>query len=194
MATGCGEAEKLEVEPPVTLVLGSAGGSGVVSAMLDEIFRYTSSTTPSGGRDRDGFSTSTAADHAVAIASNQSRRIARVTFSAVLVQGAKAVDLLSTTPGDSNGVAIKFDKASRQTALRGATWVDLQSTLDFERIVGLLLGRRTGMLEALNRYVYRLLGWVHWMNRDCGLWQRRQRHSERLQRLGDVGQRHGGCC
>lgn len=158
VCTGCGEVAPLEVEPPVTLALGSAGGSGVVSAMLDEIFKYTASTTyPSGTADI--FPTANGSEYVAAGGASavQSSRLSRVTFSAVLVSGHSAVDLLNTnsptagqrgSPGE--GVRIVLDQKTRRANLRGATWVDLQSTMDFERIVGLLLGRRTGLLEALH--------------------------------------------
>eukprot|EP00981_Chlorochromonas_danica_P008217 scaffold2066_cov229-Ochromonas_danica.AAC.1 len=148
ICTGCGESSPTEVEPSVTLSLGSAGGSGIVSAILDEVFKFMSSSNHPG----DSFST---ASHLAFAAPGvaQMRRLNRVAFSAVLISRGRAADLLNTSSSTSNGerVHIDFDPTTRHASLRGATWVDLTSTMDFERIVGLLLGRRAGWLEAIQR-------------------------------------------
>lgn len=148
ICTGCGESSPAEVEPSVTLSLGSAGGSGIVSAILDEVFKFMSSSNNPG----NSF---TSASHLAFAAPGvaQMRRLNRVAFSAVLISRGRAADLLNTNSSTSNGerVRIDFDPTTRHASLRGATWVDLTSTMDFERIVGLLLGRRAGWLEAIQR-------------------------------------------
>jgi hypothetical protein len=147
IATGCGESNAQDVEPPVMLALGSAGGTGIVSALLEEIFRFTSSR-PVYGSERQ-LSSASLGDFAATNLAAQ-RRLSRVCLSAVLVCRHRVLDLLNSASSSESTPSIAVDSKQR-AVLKSATWVDLQSAMDFERIVGLLLGRRTGLLEAMQQ-------------------------------------------
>lgn len=97
----------------------------------------------------------------------QENRLSSVSLSAVLIQGNHIVDLLSNQPSpppsihtnkkrnhhqqQPTGPRIHRHRAgsSGEVTLSGVTLLELANVMDFERIVGLLLGRRTGIQEAM---------------------------------------------
>lgn len=106
------------IESSVTTALGTAGGTGVVAAIIEEIFAVAPSS---------------------------------ISFSAVLVSGHTIVDLLSPVSGGGAGSGISKNPhilIKPTPTLRHTTQISLSSRWDYERIVGLLLGRRGGLLET----------------------------------------------
>jgi hypothetical protein len=197
LCAGCGEGLMGELEPPVTLAVGTGGGTGVASQMLHEIFHYLSATTtyhpssnastysgstagssdlisgtmsPSPANRGHSSSSSMYANHTsssfAAIKTNISSRTSRVTMSAVLVSGRHVVDLL-TNPNTSNSNGngkdgnakrpmIRKLANSSHVALANTTLIELSSQMDYERIIGLLLGRRSGIAHSL-RTLYSMM-------------------------------------
>jgi hypothetical protein len=92
----------------------------------------------------------------------QEHQANHVTMSIVLVKGHQVFDLLSqsflnqSTEDYLAGYSANDPNRPRITRKNGrmvlanVTLVDLMNILDYERIVGLLLGRRAGIFEALN--------------------------------------------
>ncbi len=177
LCTGCGETKPGELEPPVTLALGSGGGTGVTSCILEELFRFLSpsGTAPNGSvyplsmlDESTGGRTLKTAQHTsfVACRMNTQSMTSRVTLSAVLTKGFQMFDLLNqsvlqqiqdtSVGGNLNSIVHPSivqrggnGQGDGPMALMNATMIDLKNPYDFERIVGLLLGRRVGIFEAL---------------------------------------------
>jgi hypothetical protein len=171
LSTACGtDLQTIDLEPPVALALGSGGGSGLCSAVLQEIFSFLSSQSSSSSAS--GFSSPTSPSPSVDYAitgrknttiktSNHSSymrsRIAkehnanRVTMSMVLVKGKYVFDLLNPSPSSSSSETNRphIIRKHNRMNLMNITFIDLLNLLDFERIVGLLLGRRAGIFETL---------------------------------------------
>jgi hypothetical protein len=168
LSTACGtDLQTIDLEPPVALALGSGGGSGLCSAVLQEIFSFLSSQSTSSA---SGFASPTSPSPSVDYAitgrknttiktSNHSSymrsRIAkehnanRVTMSMVLVKGKYVFDLLNPSPSSSEMNRPHIIRKHNRMNLMNITFIDLLNLLDFERIVGLLLGRRAGIFETL---------------------------------------------
>jgi hypothetical protein len=171
LSTACGtDLQTIDLEPPVALALGSGGGSGLCSAVLQEIFSFLSSQSSSSA---SGFSSpaspSPSVDYAITGRKNTTiktsnhssymrSRIAkehnanRVTMSMVLVKGKYVFDLLNPSPSSSSSSETNRPHIIRKhnrMNLMNITFIDLLNLLDFERIVGLLLGRRAGIFETL---------------------------------------------
>ncbi len=182
LCTGCGEGLIGELEPPVTLAVGTGGGTGVASQLLHEVFNYLSATTTYGSRSSDvgppnpfdlvsgtlspspanrmsSYVTHTSSSFA-AIKTNISSRSSRVTMSAVLVSGRHVVDLLTNpnaaTSSKDKRPMIRRTANSNTATLTNATLIELSSQMDYERIIGLLLGRRSGIAHSL-RTLYTMI-------------------------------------
>jgi len=181
LCTGCGDIKGGELEPPVTVVLGSGGGTGVTSVILEEIFSFLHpKTNQLNESNRNNTSSSYAPNHYllhenkartlktghanqqnafVACRVNAQTLASRVTMSVILTKGNQLFDLcnqsvLHQMRGDSSIssgpiIASRTGSPDGPIALLNATLIDLRNAYDFERIVGLLLGRRVGIFEAL---------------------------------------------
>lgn len=176
LCTSCGEYSNIDLEPPVTLALGSGGGSGIGSAILQEVFRfigadgnrpanapiasiaaspYLGNNTLSSSSGK--YKSSTAGSY-VTTRLVQDHQANRVTMSVVLTNGQFLFDLLhptaATNANDPFAASIAPQILRKSTSphrviLSNVTQIDLLNIYDFERIIGLLLGRRAGIFETL---------------------------------------------
>jgi hypothetical protein len=153
----------------MSLILGDSGGQGLISSTLDEIFKYktkhlgsnpnplpppphrfyTGSTgTPTRRRNQEitHFSSPLSNDY--------------VLFSAVIICEQQVIDLLSSSSSSSHKApsssshlhhSSKSTKISQQSNgtyhISHVTKLQLRSVADFERIAGVLLGRRAALRE-----------------------------------------------
>lgn len=148
----------------MSLILGDSGGQGLISSALDEIFKckskylgstnppnqpphklYTGSVTPiRSGRAGSKAKTDTGGGYL----SND-----YVLFSAVMICERQVMDLLgpSSSSSHSKSSATKTRISQRSDgsyAIQHATKLQLRSVSDFERIAGVLLGRRAALREV----------------------------------------------
>lgn len=145
------------LEPPISVILGDSGGQGLISSTLDEIFKhkskyggsnpnpppphrfYSGSTTPI---KRSLDRSNSPACHPL---SND-----YVLFSAVIICDRQVYDLLgsSSSHQKSSSKVIKISQKSDGTStINNVTKLQLRSVADFERIAGVLLGRRAALKE-----------------------------------------------
>lgn len=113
------------LDPPLALILGSKGGSGVASMVINELFN-TVSASPS----------------------SVSSTTLTVTMSAVIFADGKIVDLLGSCSGNNNNTNTDMQPKVQkyrngQYYLANASQVMLTSSNDYDRIVGVILGRRS---------------------------------------------------
>ena len=162
LCTSCGDVGDIgatgQLEAPVMLTLGAGGGSGIASSVLAEIFHYLNQY------NAHVFSKPSYMSSSSPYAANKPTRTCKVTMSAVVVNGQHIVDLLnanaSTTFSEKPPVIRRYGNSANSNfvALSGASLIELSSAMDYERIIGLLLGRRAGIshsLYALRRMVER---------------------------------------
>jgi hypothetical protein len=163
LCLGCGDvpsAGESAVEPPVSTLLGGGGGTGLISSVIDEIFRFTRPLTASMQDSGKAFSGSfpTAAQSpfvASKVAFEQLK--SKVTLSAIILSDRGDVfDLLSTTGAvqlssadGSAGASLKRRKSDGRVVLCSASRLQLQNASDFDRVMGLLLGKRTALQGVL---------------------------------------------
>jgi hypothetical protein len=75
-----------------------------------------------------------------------------VSLTAVLINGSTIVDMLSNASQHSRAHQPQpriQRRSGGEVVLSGVTTLDLSNVMDFERIIGLLLGRRTGINETI---------------------------------------------
>jgi hypothetical protein len=168
MCTSCAEvntANEMDLEPPVALALGTGGGTGLCSAILNEIFNFLHKSkkgwipkTPNSSTSSTSFSSSkrggggnTYAPSYVSTQVVQEHEENRITMSMALIKGKIIMDLLNPSSATLSNQARKPRIVAKngRMHLANVTQVDLLNVLDFERIIGLLLGRRVGLYEAL---------------------------------------------
>jgi hypothetical protein len=168
MCTSCAEvntANEMDLEPPVALALGTGGGTGLCSAILNEIFNFLHKSkkgwipkTPNSSTSSISFSSSkrggggnTYAPSYVSTQVVQEHEENRITMSMALIKGKIIMDLLNPSSATLSNQAKKPRIVAKngRMHLANVTQVDLLNVLDFERIIGLLLGRRVGLYEAL---------------------------------------------
>lgn len=167
LCTGCGEMPRDELEPPVMLALGSGGGTGIASLILTTVFKHIHSLKAATSSSANDSRNTTPVNASLSMSQSfkssdqqgflnsklyQESGRSRVSMSAVLISGNNLMDLLhpsftTSTPSESRPKIIR--RQSGEIQLTNATMIDLQTVMDFERIVGLLLGRRAGISEAL---------------------------------------------
>lgn len=150
LCTSCGDVGDLndggQLEAPVMLTLGAGGGSGIASSVLSEIFNYLSQYNAQVVSKPSYMSSNSP------YAGTKPTRVCKVTMSAVVVSGQYIVDLLNTNTSNTKPPVIKrygTSASSSFVALSGATLIELSSPMDYERIIGLLLGRRAGISHSL---------------------------------------------
>ena len=154
---GCGDAlpaSGTSVEPPIGVLLGGGGGTGLISSVVDEIFRFTKPLTTS-LQEKKGLypgSFPTASPSAFVASKLAFEQVkTRVTLSAIiLTERGDVFDLLG---GAADGAAsLKRRKSDGRVMLCNASRLQLQASADFDRVMGLLLGKRTalhGVLQSL---------------------------------------------
>lgn len=162
LSLACGDAnahDQSRVEPPVSLLMGSGGGTGLISSAIDEIFRFVKPLTMSMQDSHHlypgGLPTSSpSAFIASKVAFEQVK--SRVTMSAVILsEGGAVYDLLSTSAGPAavGGTAhLKRRKSDGRVTLCDVSRLQLQATADFDRVMGLLLGKRTALQSVLQTF------------------------------------------
>lgn len=156
--TGCGEVNPGELEPPASLVLGNGGGTGLACTFLTELFSLMScdsksSNLPLNLNDDDSinfresihFQNSTIKKLLLKEPQNFS-----ISMSSLLISGTKITDLLSNS-SNTNNIQIKKTAGGSSTIV-GATSIELSSVMDYERVIGLILGRRSGITESFNLF------------------------------------------
>lgn len=167
VAAGDGEAAGAggQVEPPVSVVLGDCGGQGLISSVVEALFRYISPRgypckqadqtmhRKYGGKNAPPLLASTAA-----LTETTSEP---VLFSAVVISEGSIVDLLgpsgslvyrrgSNTPGQHQHKKCKVHRrANGSSYIAHMTRLQLHSVADFERVAGVLLGRRSALREMV---------------------------------------------
>lgn len=182
ISMGCGEPSSSSsiassIEPPVSLLVGGEGGTGLISIVLDEVFRYIKPLTSQLRSDPSRYLESHQHQHPHVGSSNKKRSTSlsssssssfiglqntyeqfatKVILSAVIVSDGEMYDLLDTSSKESNGqhkrddvtknkIAVRKRKSDGKYMLFNASKIQLQSTADFDRMIGLLLGRRSAM-------------------------------------------------
>lgn len=156
LCNACGESLVGELEAPVTVTLGSGGGSGIATNILQEAFKYVQAHNISqmGGNGLDDSRQLRSAMQSQYASTKMAleNRSSSVSLTAVLMNGSTIVDMLSNASHHS-GRAQPQPRVQRRSngevVLTGATTLDLSNVMDFERIIGLLLGRRTGINETM---------------------------------------------
>ena len=153
------------LEPPMSLILGDSGGQGLISSALDEIFKckskYLGSTNPPNQPPHKLYTGSV-----TPIRSGRPGSKARtdpggggylsndyVLFSAVMICERQVMDLLgpssSSLNSKSSATRTRISQRSDGSyAIQHATKLQLRSVSDFERIAGVLLGRRAALREV----------------------------------------------
>ena len=216
ISVGCGDVSSLSssslvssplpptscVEPPVSLLIGGEGGSGLISTALDEIFRYikplttqlrsnpskhhldnhtnggpnmnTSRSRPHSSSPYPSSSSSSSSSTTFhGLRQTYEQFTAKVLLSVVVISNGEIYDLLasSTTSSSSttttnidkqlavqnssnnisnNKISVRRRKSDGSYILCNASMIQLQSTADFDRIIGLLIGRRSAMISSMN--------------------------------------------
>ena len=128
------------MDPPMALLLGDQGGQGLVSAIVDEIFRYLCQTVQPPAHLMPSMETSYGRS---AHAMQSSGVNASVILSAVIIRDGYISDLLAS-PGDGGSGAIKRLPDGRNI-LYNVGRLRLHSAADFERVAGVLCGRRSAL-------------------------------------------------
>ena len=138
------------VEPPVAVVLGDSGGIGLVSTVVQEVF----TTLPHLNMASKGYSKN-AGGHVVNTFPKKNKHAnaatnldaTRVMMQAVvLLDDSSVVDLLCSNQNiDSRLNTCGVRKVQGKTVIVNATQIQLKKATDFERIVGVIFGRRTAM-------------------------------------------------
>jgi hypothetical protein len=153
------------LEPPMSLILGDSGGQGLISSALDEIFKckskYLGSTNPPHQPPHKLYSGSV-----TPIRSQSSGRVGvrgraetgagggylsndYVLFSAVMICEGQVMDLLGPSSSTTSSTRTRISQRSDGSySIHHATKLQLRSVSDFERIAGVLLGRRAALREV----------------------------------------------
>lgn len=162
LCNACGESLAGELEAPVTVTLGSGGGSGIASNIVQEAFKYAQShnvaqTGRRGSEDSKRLNSSyvmrsTTQSQYVSSKMALENKSPSVSLTAVLINGSTIVDMLSNASQHSRAHQPQpriQRRSGGEVVLSGVTTLDLSNVMDFERIIGLLLGRRTGINETI---------------------------------------------
>jgi len=178
ISLGCGESASSSIpssrssstliEPPVSLLVGGAGGSGLMSIVLEEIFRYIKplasqlrSNPAEYFEKQDSINMnkgrSSLSSSFIGLQQTYEQFTTKVILSAVIVSDGEMIDLLDTYTSSSkassgqqkvdegNKISVRKRKSDGRYMLYNASKIQLQSTADFDRLIGLLLGRRSAM-------------------------------------------------
>lgn len=163
LCNACGESAMGELEAPVTVALGSGGGSGIATNILLEAFKVVAANNAqsvdsrNGGGGTDSYILRSAVQTQYASTRMaQDNRSSSISLTAVLLNGSTMVDMLSNAAQQGrHGHQPRIQRRGGahgyggEVTLQGVTTLDLSNVMDFERIIGLLLGRRTGINETM---------------------------------------------
>lgn len=132
------------MEPPMALLLGDQGGQGLISAVVDEIFRYLGHAMPPA---RIVPSSDSSFGRAAAQSVQMSGVTASVVLSAVMLCNGHISDLLASSSGFDVGGATVRRLQDGRNILHNVGRLRLHSAADFERVAGVLLGRRSALKQ-----------------------------------------------
>lgn len=165
LCNACGESAMGELEAPVTVALGSGGGTGIATNILLEAFKVVAAHNSSSVDSRNGgggggvggtdsyILRSAVQTQYASTKMAQDNRSSSISLTAVLLNGSTMVDMLSNAAQQGrHGHQPRIQRrggAHGEVTLQGVTTLDLSNVMDFERIIGLLLGRRTGINETM---------------------------------------------
>ena len=154
-----------QVEPPVSVVLGECGGQGLISAVTETVFRHAPAVSyPCKQSEKTMHRKYGGKNAPPVLASSVNLTEAAnepVFFSAVVVSDGSIVDLLgpsgsliyqkgSNNPGRHEKRKCKVSKKSNgRYYISHMTRLRLLSVADFERVAGVLLGRRSALREMV---------------------------------------------
>lgn len=134
------------MEPPITLLLGDQGGQGLISGIVDEIFRYLGDSVQPPSQllpdPNSSYGRSAQSLHTSAVT-------ASIILSAVVICDGHISDLLTpSTANNPRGATVKRLPDGRNI-LYNIGRVRLHSAADFERVVGVLCGRRSAIRQIV---------------------------------------------
>jgi hypothetical protein len=166
VCVAAGDNESLssaQVEPPVSVVLGDCGGQGLISAVMDSLFRHVApkgypckQTDQTLHRKYGGKNAPPVLASSAAITETPSEPIL---FSAVVISEGSIIDLLGPSgslmyssvgnrPGQYQRRKCKVHRRGNGSSyIAHMTRLQLHSVADFERVAGVLLGRRSALRE-----------------------------------------------
>lgn len=177
-----GESSAHRLEPPMQVLLGDAGGQGLISQALEEVFQSlqphlsaTATSFPGGLMPNASSSGSLYASSGTTTYGKESYLCPRlqyesdhtiITVSILCVVKGKLFDLLhpsswNSAVGNNAGsrgqqrnnnqqrVGVGLDPLGNGHSLRHHTQITLRNVADYERLTGVLLGRRAALKEAL---------------------------------------------
>lgn len=164
LCLGCGYIPSGQLEPPLALLLGNGGGTGLIHSAVEEIFRYIHpSVTYTTEQVRHGsFATGadrmrdTSPQYMSAAGNSAMRSLAvkvayeqmntKVVLTAVIItEDGMIIDLLSKSgvkEQEQSGPILRKRKSDRTPVLCNVSRLELKSAMDFDRVSGMLLGKR----------------------------------------------------
>jgi hypothetical protein len=167
VAAGDGEGggSSAQVEPPVSVVLGDCGGQGLISSVIESLFNHiTPRSHPCKHSDKTLHRKYGGKNAPPVLGSSASLTEATnepVLFSAVVLSEGSIIDLLGPSgslvyqKGSNNPGKHQHRKCKVNRRANGAYYVahmtrlQLHSVADFERVAGVLLGRRSALREMV---------------------------------------------
>lgn len=149
-----------KLEPPLAAILGESGGNGMMSMIIDEIFRVKCEHTQPQPAKQTLHHLYNPGDVPVAKASNAAADSLRehITLSASVFSDGLIVDLFGSSSRSSNNPSKAAStkkppsctigrRSDGRYYLSNSSRLQLKSLADFERVAGVLLGRRSVMQE-----------------------------------------------
>jgi len=172
------DSDASSIEPPVAILMGDSGGVGLISAAVDEIFV---SLPHLNDKENDRIAnlqrktisarlkTRGNAGARPTAAEKNNSGAPYVTMQAVVLlgdDGATPVDLLSTNsnlsscsiqqqPVETYDDVTNTNTKSYKSVIANAQSIHLKQPADFERLVGVILGRRSSMYEHVQALIAR---------------------------------------
>ena len=158
-------ANTAHVEPPVSVVLGDCGGQGLLSAVVESLFKHMIPQSYPCKQEVKTLHRKYGGKNAPPVlASSVAMKEAKnepILFSAVVISEGSIIDLLgpsgslvyrkgSNSPGRHQYRPCKVSRRSNGTFyIAHTTRLQLHSHSDFERVAGVLLGRRSALREVV---------------------------------------------
>lgn len=162
------------LEPSVALAVGASGGTGIIDCVLGRIFKFIRPAAAAAAATCNGAdgSTTTFEKPPLKSASNgrspflavQLEREAqqtRVALSAVILSdGFHVTDLLapSAAGGGNSSVGIRRHRDNNRISVQNMARVSLKDPRDFDRIIGVVLGKRAATNETIDMLLYSIMG------------------------------------
>jgi len=143
----CVSRNTVSLEPTVSLVVGDSGGHGLMSAVVEEIFK--SKNIPYSSKGHTPYGKQSLASGA--ISGDDTALQSCVVLTAVTISDGIILDLLGPPGSIRPERGMKQCRVSRRADgsyhVANATPLKLKSAADFERVAGVLLGRRAALRE-----------------------------------------------